>query len=86
MGFGWTETKVRTRTPRGQVQANEANRPAPTSYLSRASQVKHALTPDGFACMEFRVRKIKAEGSGKPDEFTIQVLQNNQSFVTEVRV
>ena len=73
MGFGWTETKVRSRTPRGQAQSNEPARPV-TSYLSRASQVKHALTPDGFACMEFRVRKIKAEGSGKPEEFTIQVL------------
>ena len=50
------------------------------------SQVKHAVTADGFACIEFRVRKLKSEGGGRPDELTIQVLQNNQSFVTEVRV
>ena len=75
MGFGWTETKARPRTPRksGAGQMNEPARPK-TSYLSRAAQVKHAVTPDGFACMEFRVRKLKAEGGGKPEEFTIQVL------------
>ena len=56
------------------------------SYLSRAAQVKHAVSADGFACMEFRVRKLKSEGGSRPDELTIHVLQNNQSFVTEVRV
>ena len=90
MGFGWSETKARSRTPRKQGSApNEPARPVnPASYLSRAAQVKHAVSADGFACMEFRVRKLKsAEGSGgRPDELTIHVLQNNQSFVTEVRV
>ena len=85
MGFGWSETKVRSRTPRKNAQTNEPARQT-TSYLSRMSQVKHAVTADGFACIEFRVRKLKSEGGGRPDELTIQVLQNNQSFVTEVRV
>jgi len=46
----------------------------------------HARTIDGFACLEFRVRKWRSDGASKPKEHTIHVLQNNQSFVTEVRI
>ena len=35
--------------------------------------------------MEFRVRKLKTDGTGKPEEFIIYVSQNNQTFVTEIR-
>ena len=82
MGFGWSETKARPRTPNRKLPqvVNEAS-PTPSKpqlpYMSKAASVKHGVTPNGFACMEFRVRKIKAEGGGKPEEFTIQVLQNN---------
>ena len=73
MGYGWTETKARPRTPRQPAVTYEPIRPQ-TSYLSRAAHVKHAVTVDGFACLEFRVRKLKADGTGKPEEFIIQVL------------
>ena len=78
MGFGWSETKVRPRTPRDRVSAvADPNKPK-ISYMERAAMVKHAQTPEGFACLEFRVRKLRAESaSGKPEELTIHVLQNN---------
>jgi len=78
MGFGWSDTKARPRTPSRKLpQVTEAPSRPQTSYLSRSALVKHGVTPDGLACMEFKVRKIKAEGGSKPDEFMIQVLQNN---------
>ena len=54
--------------------------------MDRASQVKHGVTQDGFACLEFRVKKWRVYGSGRPEEHLFYVHQNNQSFVTEVRI
>ena len=51
-----------------------------------ASLVKHSMTQDGYASLEFRVRKWKGDGSGRPEELLIYVMQNNQSLVTEVRI
>jgi len=49
--------------------------------------VKHAKTVEGFVCLEFKVRKWRSDETGRPMEIsTIQVLQNNSSLVTEVRI
>ena len=48
---------------------------------------RHAITQDGLACLEFNVRKWRDESAnGRPEELKIQVSQNNESFVTEVRI
>ena len=44
------------------------------------------MTADGFACLEFRVLKWRPDETRRPEKLTIHVLQNNQSFVTEIRV
>ena len=56
------------------------------AYLLKASLVKHALTREGLACVEFRARKWREDGTGRGQELTIQVMQNNVNFVTEIRV
>ena len=48
--------------------------------------MRHALTREGLACVEFRVRKWREDGTGRSNEHTIQVMQNNMNFVTEIRV
>lgn len=49
--------------------------------------MKHSKTKEGHACMEFKVRKWRADETGRPQEIlTMQVLQNNNTFITEVRI
>lgn len=90
----WPEQRLRAqsagRLGRSQPRINDDSQPLlnvqnQLAYLKKASLVKHAITRDGFACLEFRVLKWREDMNGRPSEQTIHVLQNNLSFVTEVR-
>ena len=92
LGLIWPDQRKRASSA-GRALQSQRSLPADFSrdkdrvpYMLKASIVKHALTREGLACIEFRVRKWREDASGRGTEHLIHVFQNNHNFVTEVRI
>ena len=93
LGLIWPDQRKRASSAGRALQSQRSLPPSfdnntkdRLSYMLKASLVKHALTREGLACIEFRVRKWREDGSGRGSEHVIHVMQNNHNFVTEIRV
>ena len=85
IGLLWPEAKSRLQQ-QNQATNFDTHQNSQLPYMVRASLAKHAVTQDGYACLEFRVRKWRSDGTGKLEEHLIHITQNNHSLVTEVRI